>query len=179
MTTTLERYDTAAAGFRRRLAPLGPSDFERPSPCEGWTAGDLVDHSTGVLVSVSQLAGPKVDDDETASRIDRFDRAARVLHDKVADGALAASLVDSPFGRIALKQLVSSVVVHDLLVHTWDLARATGGDEELDEPLVIHTFASMAPLDEVLREHGFAEKVEPPAGADAQTQLLCFLGRHP
>lgn len=179
MTSTLERYDTATEGFRRRLAPLGPADFDRPSPCEGWSAGALVDHATDVLVMVSNLAGTRLDDDTSASRTERFDRAARDLRDKVADDALAASIVDSPFGRLALKQLVSSVVVHDLLVHTWDLARATGGDEQLDAPLVAHTYASMAPLDDVLREHGFAAKVEPPDGADAQTELLCFLGRRP
>jgi len=37
----------------------------------------------------------------------------------------------------------------------------------------------MSPLDDVLREHGFGDKVDPPEGADAQTRLLCFLGRTP
>jgi uncharacterized protein (TIGR03086 family) len=179
MASTLERYDTAAAGFRRRLEPLGGAAFDRATPCAGWSAGELVDHSTDVLVQIADLVGDALDDDRASTRIERFDRAALGLRTKVADDALATAVTDSPFGRLALKQLVSSVVVHDLLVHTWDLARATGGDERLDDELVAHTLASMVPFDEMLRSHGFGPKVEPPDSADDQTMLLCFLGRRP
>jgi uncharacterized protein (TIGR03086 family) len=179
MTSTIERYDTATGGFRRRLQPLGEVDFERTSPCEGWSAGTLVDHSTDVLVLIGNLVGDPVDDDRGSTRIVRFDRASLALRTKVADEALATVVTDSPFGTLALKQLVSSVVVHDLLVHTWDLARATGGDEQLDQELVAHTLASMTPFDEMLRAHGFGPKLDPPDGADVQTELLCFLGRRP
>jgi uncharacterized protein (TIGR03086 family) len=179
VTSTLERYDTAAAGFRRRLEPLAEADFGQLSPCEGWTAGTVVDHSTDVLVLVGNLVGEPLDEGSPMSRLDRFDRSAAELRTKVADEALASTVTDSPFGRLALKQLVSSVVVHDLVVHTWDLARATRGDDQLDEGLVAHTLASMTPFDDQLRSHGFGPKVEPPSGADAQTELLCFLGRRP
>ena len=179
MSSTLERYDVAVAGFRRRLEQLAPSDFSRPSPCEGWTAGDLVDHTIGAVTSVAGLVGERLDVDAAASYAERYDRATGDLRAKVADPVLGATVVESPFGTLAVKQLVSSIVVHDLLVHTWDLARATDGDERLDEDLVAHTYASMSPLDDVLREHGFAKKVDVPSGADAQTRLLCFLGREP
>ncbi len=179
MSTTIERYDAAAQGFRDRLAPLHDEDFERPSPCEGWSAGDLVDHTIGAVVLVGDLVGGPAGDDPSLDRLSRFDRAHGALRAKVTDPELAATVADSPFGKLALKQLVSSIVVHDLLVHTWDLARATGGDERLDDDLVAHTYASMAPLDSVLREHGFAEKLAAPDGADPQVELLCFLGRQP
>jgi uncharacterized protein (TIGR03086 family) len=179
VSSTLERYNVAVSGFRRRLEPLAPSAFSLPSPCEGWTAGDLVDHTIGAVTLVAGLAGASVDDDGSSGYVERFDRATDGLRAKAADPVIGATVVDSPFGKLAVKQLVSSIVVHDLLVHTWDLARATGGDERLDEALVAHTYASMAPLDDVLRGHGFATKVAAPDGADAQTELLCFLGRRP
>jgi uncharacterized protein (TIGR03086 family) len=179
MTSALDRYDISVAGFRTRLEPLAAADFDRRSPCEGWSAGDLVDHTIGAVVLVTGLVGEPFDDERSLGRLERFDRATHDLRAKVADPVLGATVADSPFGRLALKQLVSSIVVHDLLVHTWDLARATGGDERLDDELVAHTFASMSPLDGVLREHGFAEKVDAPDGADPQTELLCFLGRRP
>jgi uncharacterized protein (TIGR03086 family) len=121
-----------------------------------------------------------VDDDRSAASVDRFDRACADLRAKVADPELASTVVESPFGELTLKQIVSSIVVHDLLVHTWDLARATGGDEHLDPALVEHTLASMEPLDDALRGHGaFADKLPAPDDADEQTKLLCFLGRQP
>ena len=40
--------------------------------------------------------------------------------------------------------------------------------------------AFLQPNDEMLRGPGaFADKIEPPDGADAQTRLLCFVGRRP
>ena len=179
MSSTLERYDVAVAGFRRRLEPLALSDFSRPSPCEGWSAGDLVEHTIGAVTLVAGLVGERAGDDRTSSFTERYDRATGDLRAKVADPVLGAMVVESSFGTLAIKQLVSSIVVHDLLVHTWDLARATDGDERLDEGLVAHTYEHMSPLDDVLREHGFGKKVDVPDGADAQTQLLCFLGRRP
>jgi len=158
---------------------MDPGDLALPSPCEGWRVRDLIDHTTGVVVMVTNLVPPAIVDDTSAGAVVRFDAAAADLHAKVADPRQGATIVDSPFGKMALKQLVSSVVVHDLLVHTWDLARATGGDERLDAELVAHTYAAMLPFDETLREHGFAAKVHADAEADDQTKLLCFLGRRP
>ncbi len=179
MRSTLERFDAAAEGFRRRLAAVSPDDAERPSPCEGWTAKDVIDHTVGVVVMVTNLVGAPVAEDPSSGDLARYDVAVADLHRKVADPGLGATEVDGPFGRMALKQLVSGIVVHDLLVHTWDLARAIGTDERLDEELVTHTLASMTPFDEVLREHGFAARVPVDDGADEQTELLCFLGRRP
>ena len=48
----------------------------------------------------------------------------------------------------------------------------------LDQDAVGHAFEGLKPVDAMLRREGvFGEKVEPPEGADQQTQLLCFLGR--
>lgn len=179
MASTLERFDAAADGFRHRLASMDPQDVALASPCEGWRVRELIDHTLGVIVMVTNLVAPAIVDDTSAGAVARLDAAAADLHAKIADPQLGATVVDSPFGAMALKQLVSSVVVHDLLVHTWDLARAIGGDEHLDAELVAHTYAAMLPFDEMLREHGFAAKVQVDADADDQTKLLCFLGRRP
>ena len=42
----------------------------------------------------------------------------------------------------------------DILVHTWDLARATGLDETLDADEVHRMFVGMEPMDEMLRASG-------------------------
>ena len=68
----------------------------------------------------------------------------------------------------------------DAVVHTWDLSRAIGADERLPESLVAAALREVEPYAGALEGSGlFAAPVQPPAGADAQTRLLCLLGRRP
>jgi hypothetical protein len=62
-------------------------------------------------------------------------------------------------------------------MHTWDLARATGQPEQLDEATAESMLAGMQPADEAIRGEHFGPKVEPPPGADATTRLMAFIGR--
>ena len=66
----------------------------------------------------------------------------------------------------------------DVLVHTWDLARTIGADERLDEEFVRQAYEALKPMDAMIRQpRVFGPKLEPPAGADLQTEFLYFLGR--
>src|SRR5690606_26081919 len=66
----------------------------------------------------------------------------------------------------------------DATVHTWDLARALGRDDELDPELVRFSLELVEPRAAELQASGlFAEPVAVPAGADPQTRLLGLLGR--
>jgi hypothetical protein len=76
------------------------------------------------------------------------------------------------------EQLIGRMISSDVLIHTWDLARAVGGDERLDADAVTGTYSGLKPMDAMIRMPGvFGPKVTPPEGADEQTELLCFLGR--
>jgi uncharacterized protein (TIGR03086 family) len=95
-----------------------------------------------------------------------------------SDPATLAETVQSPMGPMPLSQLLGNLVTMDLLVHTWDLARAVGADEKLNPQAVAAAYEVMKPMDAMIRMPGvFGPKVEPPAGADLQTEFLCFLGR--
>ena len=89
-----------------------------------------------------------------------------------------------PPGRLSLEAAVDLTCTPDVLIHTWDLARATGLDERLD-PEEVHRQVSgleglPAEVDEAMRASGhYGPRVEVPADADDQTRLLAFLGRNP
>jgi uncharacterized protein (TIGR03086 family) len=71
-------------------------------------------------------------------------------------------------------------VLGDVVVHTWDLARATGLDETLDADVVHDMLVGMEPLDDMLRASGqYGPKVEVGADSDEQTRLIAFTGRRP
>ncbi len=68
----------------------------------------------------------------------------------------------------------------DLLVHGWDIARATGQDETLPDAEVARVYADVVELGDSLRAEGVCgPAVEVPADAPAQDRLLAFLGRTP
>jgi uncharacterized protein (TIGR03086 family) len=65
----------------------------------------------------------------------------------------------------------------DLTVHTWDLARAIGANEQLDEELVSDVLAFIEPqVDQLVGTGLFAPPIEV-GDADTQTRLLALLGR--
>jgi uncharacterized protein (TIGR03086 family) len=86
--------------------------------------------------------------------------------------------VRGPGGPIPLEEALGSLVSMDTQIHTWDLARAVGGDERLDPDVVQFSWELLEPLDATIRHPGiFGPKIDPPEGSDAQTRLLYFLGR--
>ena len=92
--------------------------------------------------------------------------------------AILSNPVSGPGGPMPLEQALGSLVSMDTNVHTWDLARAVGGDEHLDPDVVRFSWEMLQPMDEMIRQPGvFVAKIDPPAGADEQTKLLYFLGR--
>ena len=59
-----------------------------------------------------------------------------------------------PPGRMTTENAIGMVVTGDIVVHTWDLARATGQDETLDPVEVSAMYEGMQAIDEMLRSSG-------------------------
>ena len=99
----------------------------------------------------------------------------------VDDPSASAIVITHPrAGTHRLDEAVAMFFVGDVLVHTWDLARAGGLDETLDPEVVHDLLVGMEPLDEVLRSSGqYGARVAVPADADEQTRLIAFTGRRP
>jgi uncharacterized protein (TIGR03086 family) len=86
--------------------------------------------------------------------------------------------VPGPVGLMPAEQIIERLVSVDVLVHTWDLARAVGGDESLNEVDVMRAYEVIRPMDDIIRMPGvFGPKLPTPAGAPLQTEFLNFLGR--
>jgi hypothetical protein len=82
------------------------------------------------------------------------------------------------FGEQTFESVVSRLLCSDTLFHTWDLARATGQDDNLDADAVAKSLEFLTPMDEAIRRPGgFAAKIDPDPDADTQTRWLNFDGR--
>jgi uncharacterized protein (TIGR03086 family) len=88
-------------------------------------------------------------------------------------------------GQVELAEEPTSVVdylcerVSDLTVHAWDLARAIGVDESLDDELVAAVWEHWWPRRDALARSParFEHSLEPPLDVDLQTRLLALFGR--
>ena len=100
-----------------------------------------------------------------------------ILDDPVA----SAQTFSHPMaGTHRLDEALSMFFLGDVLVHTWDLARATGQDEALDAEEVAGMYEGILPMDEMLRQSGqYGPRVAVSDDADTQTKLLAFVGRTP
>ena len=178
--TVSDRYRKLAEDFTAKVEAVPSDRWESPSPCEGWTARDVVRHMTGNVdyffgaIGRERPPAPSVDDDPAGAWASARDAMQAALDDP----DVAGTEYDGFFGRTTLEASVNQFMCVDLLVHAWDLARAAGIDERLDADEVHQVFEAVQPLDEVLRApNAFGPKVEAPADADEQTRLLAFLGR--
>jgi uncharacterized protein (TIGR03086 family) len=178
-----ERYAKVAGTFDRTVRAVPAGAWDRPAPCEGWVARDVVRHLVewvpgffGTYAAVDFGPMPPVDDDPVAAwaALDAASRAALAAPDA------ATRQFDTPAGPQTVESAFGMFYTPDVLVHTWDLARATGLDEALDPDEVHELFVSMEPMDEMLRGSGqFGARVPVPDDADEQTKLIAFTGRQP
>ncbi|SFP51428.1 TIGR03086 family protein [Geodermatophilus dictyosporus] len=183
MGTTAERWARLADDFGRRVDGVPPGRWDDPAPCEGWRARDVVRHVADWMPSLYLGAvglplpdGPSVDDDPRGAWR-AADRAVRAL---LADPATARQPTRTRAGEMPLEDLVAMTGLMDLLVHAWDLARATGQDEALDPAEVSGFLAGIEPWDAAVRSSGhYGARVPVPDDADDQTKLLAFTGRRP
>ncbi len=108
----------------------------------------------------------------------QWSEANAALLDAVRDPARADSEVQAFAGPAPFRELVGGLACSDTVVHTWDLARATGQPEALDAGAVEHCAGVIAGFGEAMRRPGgFGPPLDCPADADAQSKFLHFTGR--
>ncbi len=179
MSEATDRMMVLIDGFDARVDATPASAWDNQSPCPEWKARDVVAHVAnnfinlgGVLSGTTQA--PMGADE---SPPDAWTRAKAALVPQFETADLSA-LIPGPAGPMPADELIGRFLANDLLVHTWDLARAVGGDEALPADIVEGAYSGMKPLDAMLRQPGvFGPKVEVAPGADLQTEFLGFVGR--
>jgi uncharacterized protein (TIGR03086 family) len=183
MSEPAERYRKVAAAFTDRVRAVPPDRWDDPAPCEGWVARDVVRHLVEWLPAfffttwgIEAPAIPSVDEDPVAAWL----ALDRTIQGALDDPEVAGSERDTRMGRASFEATIDTICTGDVLIHTWDLARATGLDERLDPDEVHRMLVAAEPMDEALRSSGhYGPRVEVPHDADEQSRLLAFLGRHP
>ena len=177
-----ERHRSVAATFAARVA--GAQDWEASAPVEGWVARDVVRHLIdwfpGFLAGGAGMelpAGPPVDDDPVGAWHHQTEAIQAILDDP----ATASKTYSNPMtGDMPLPVMIQNFYTADVFMHTWDLARASGQDDTLDEAECAEVLAGMQQMAPVIRASGQFGDQQPVADdASAQEKLIAFIGRDP
>jgi nitrilase len=193
MTTTAsstpevpELHQRAVERFSRLVEQVADDQWDKPTPCQDWSVRQLVNHVAGENCWTPPLfAGQTVDD--VGDRFDGDVLGADPVTAWKTGAAEAIAAVREPeamertvhlsFGDFSGSEYAMQLFA-DMLIHGWDLARATGADERLDPELVTALAAWFSGVADVYRESGaIAPRPDVPDDADPQTRLLAEFGR--
>lgn len=178
MTSTLQAWTDLATPFTRVVDDV--AYWPAPSPCEGWSAADVLAHVIETQRDFLTRHGVDLDGapDVAADPPRAWGEHAATMRDRLADDAVAALGIDGFFGPTTIGATMLAFYGFDLLVHRWDLARAAGRDERFSD----------AELDTIERavdgfgEHLYGDGICKPgvavkAGSGRQERLLARMGR--
>lgn len=129
-----DRYRRLATAMRGRLGRVVAPGWDAPTPCDGWSVLELTRHLVDTqnmflgFVSRGFAADdvPSVDHDPAGA----FATASARVQADLDDPSLATAEFDGFFGRTTFARAVDGFLSFDLVVHGWDLARATGQDDD-------------------------------------------------
>ena len=160
------------------LRRLTEDDLARPSPCTEYTVGEVGQHLVRSMVLLASVAGERLGSP-----------AAGPLEGQVtatAEAALAAWRRRGLGGSVAVGRstlpasLAVEIIPLELLVHGWDMARATGSEIDIPPEVAGYVLGRARELvTEDKRGRSFAAEVPAGPAATVLERLIAFTGRVP
>ena len=142
--TSMPVYDAHADRFTAVVEAAGDTDWSSPSPCEGWTAADVLDHVVDTQRDFLDKRGAEMGARPEGTPPEVWAAHRDAVRRATADDAFVSEEYDGYFGRTTVADTLANFYGFDLLVHRWDLARTLGQDvtwddaelDRIDEPVL-------------------------------------------
>ena len=158
-------------------------DLARLTPCTEYDVRALLDHLFQVVVNFQALAADGAVDFSEVPESVVGDWRARFREEtaKLVAAWAAPGAEEGTKGAMGFEaRTVGNMVLSDLTIHAWDLARATGQEYVADESVLDEigpAVAAMAPQGREAKVYG--EPYPVPEGAGPLERMLALTGRDP
>ncbi|MFJ3598024.1 TIGR03086 family metal-binding protein [Streptomyces sp. NPDC090126] len=184
MTQTIgELLETAADRALPVVRGIDDARLGDPTPCAAYDVRALLNHLFQVVVNFQALAARKDADFGGEPEFVTGDWRARFGDEtaRLVEAWSVPGVEEGTTGRMGLPaRTVGLMVLGDLTVHAWDLARATGGDFEPERGVLDEVGPGLAAMAPQAREMKvFGEPFPVPGSATAFERLLAVTGRDP
>jgi uncharacterized protein (TIGR03086 family) len=154
------------------------SDWSAASPCEGWTAADVVDHVVDTERQFLEGQGAELGERPTGDPASVWAQHLAAVRPLAADEAFRVREYDGFFGRTTVGATLDNFYGFDLVVHGWDLGSASGRPTtftDADMDAMEQAFVGFG--DHAYDEGVFRRPVEVADDAPRQERLLARMGR--
>ena len=172
------RWATASAPFTAVVRAV--TDWDAPTPCEGWDALDLLDHVIGAERDFAARHGrevPLFDGSRSQTSLQWIKHEA-ALSALAGDPEFVQRSMDTAVGSMTVGEALLHFHAFDLIVHRWDLARSQGIDERFTDAEMDQVEASLESFGDRAYTPGIlAGPLPVDDGASRQERLLARLGR--
>jgi uncharacterized protein (TIGR03086 family) len=170
---SIEILHTVTGEFASYLSAVADDDLKQPTPCAGWSVGDLYEHVVGENGKFGHAAsGRPVPQAATAGRgafEDVYRESARYMEQAFAANENPERLVELagvPGARRVVELLMMQIA--DTVIHTWDLTQGLGREYEPRPEIAELVLRLMRMVPDEARGEGKAFR-DIPATADADT----------
>jgi hypothetical protein len=185
-----ELFLQADAALRTVIDRIDPAQLTLPAPAEWSRAPDptvrdiLAAHARDeawvpdvLLGRTIEDAGGTYDGDLLGDDpIGAYDRLNDLATGAVKEDLNPDRVVHLSYGDFTIREYLEHISIYRAF-QAWSIARQLGWDYSLPAPLVENLWELIGPQIDGFRAMGvFPPEIEPPAGADRETELLCKVG---
>ncbi|MGB3437519.1 MAG: TIGR03086 family metal-binding protein [Actinophytocola sp.] len=174
----MSHMSTAAGALADVVSAIESEQLANPTPCAEFDVRELVHH---LLYWGPSLEGAARKESVSPSDVEVADWRGALLAQltRTVDAWTPASAWDGMTGMGPAK-MVGEMIVGELVVHAWDLARATGQPLDLPDDLLTYVHDGVAAGADQGREMGlYGPEVPVPSDAPVLDRILGLTGRDP
>ncbi len=183
MSDNARTFLKALYGFDATVARTAPERWRDRSPCEAWTAADVVAHTVAMNHMIADFTegrgADRPDESHRGDPVETWQQSFELVQASLDTRGALQTVSKTPWGEMPVEKFLGFVWV-DPLIHTWDLAMATGQEPRLDAGLVEQGYRRLQRAGDSLRGEGrFGPAVVETDDMDMAARFIAITGRDP